>query len=298
MCVMTIEQVKGLDIVDYLSSLKQEPQKISGNHYWYLSPFRDERTPSFKVNRKLNRWFDFAEGRGGNLVDLGILLHGCSVKEFLTRISDRNLPLTKQVAQIVQTAKETADHPIIIQSTFAISSYPLINYLHERKIQLDVAEKYLCEARYSVGEKQYYSLAFKNDAGGYELRNKNFKGSSSPKDTTFIDNGSTEVAVFEGFFNFLSYQSIRHNQEAKESNFLILNSTSFFEKSLPKMQDHQGVRLFLDNDKTGNKFTQLAQSLDKEKFSDERKLYQKYDDLNDWLMNMGKSQKQQLRTKL
>jgi hypothetical protein len=286
---MTIEQVKKLDIVDYLSSQKQEPQKISGNHYWYLSPFRDERTPSFKVNRKLNRWFDFGEGKGGNLVDLGTLLHGCSVKEFLGRMSDGDIHLTKQV---MQTGKEAADNGIIIQSTFAISSYPLINYLHERKIPLQVAQKYVCEARYSIGEKLYYALAFKNDAGGYELRNKNFKGSSSPKDTTFIDKGSKEVAVFEGFFDFLSYQSIQHKQQVREPSFLILNSTSFFEKSLSKMQQHQRVRLFLDNDKTGNKFTQLAQSIDKEKFRDERGLYQGYNDLNDWVINMGKSQKQ------
>ncbi|RYF90655.1 MAG: DNA primase, partial [Chitinophagaceae bacterium] len=211
--------------------------KISGNHYWYLSPFRDERTPSFKVNRKLNRWFDFAEGKGGNLVDLGTQLHRCTVKEFLQRLSSETFHIPQQVQQ---AAKEAADNRVIILSILRISSYPLINYLHERRIQLKVAEKYLCEARYSIGDKMYYSLAFKNDAGGYELRNKNFKGSSSPKDTTFIDNGAKEVAVFEGFFNFLSYQCIQHNQEVKDTNFLILNSTSFFEKSLPKMQEHQG----------------------------------------------------------
>ena len=47
---MTIEQAKGLDIVDYLSEAGHLPQKVSGNHYWYYSPFRNERTPSFKVN--------------------------------------------------------------------------------------------------------------------------------------------------------------------------------------------------------------------------------------------------------
>lgn len=292
---MTIDQVKEVDIVDYLFSLQHEPQKISGNHYWYLSPFREERTPSFKVNRKLNRWFDFAEGKGGNLVDLGTRLHGCSVKELLARITDGNVQLTKGVTQ---TAKEASNNPVIIHSTFAIRSYPLISYLHERRIKLEVAEKYLCEARYSIGDKVYYSLAFKNDAGGYELRNKNFKGSSSPKDTSFIDNGSNEVVVFEGFFNFLSYHAINDNHQVKEPNFLILNSTSFFEKSLSKMQEHQQVRLFLDNDKTGHKFTQQAVALDKEKFSDERKLYQKYGDLNDWLINMGKSQKHYLKQKL
>ena len=292
---MTVEQVKNLDIVDYLSKLSKEPQKVSGNHYWYLSPFRDERTPSFKVNRKLNRWFDFAEGKGGNLVDLGTLLHRCSVKDFLQLASQDSYQSIKQVQPGL---KEAIDNPVIIQSIFAISSYPLINYLHQRRIEFQVAEKYLCEARYSIGDKTYYSLGFKNDAGGYELRNQNFKGSSSPKDSTFIDNASKDLAVFEGFFNFLSYQSLHHERQVPEHNFLILNSTSFFEKSLPKMQEHQRVRLFLDNDKTGNKYTEQAQSIDKEKFQDERRLYQKYDDLNDWLINIGKAQKQHLWHKL
>ncbi|HZH97190.1 MAG TPA: toprim domain-containing protein, partial [Flavisolibacter sp.] len=272
---MTIEQVKKLDIVDYLSSQKQEPQKISGNHYWYLSPFRDERTPSFKVNRKLNRWFDFAEGKGGNLVDLGTLLHRCSVSAFLQRLDNGSLSIQKQAP--TSLARDD-DNQIKILSTFSVNSYPLMKYLRERKIPAEIANKYLSEVRYQIGDKTYYALGFKNDAGGYELRNQNFKGSSSPKDTTFIDNGAKEVAVFEGFFNFLSYCTINPHQQLQEPNYLILNSASFFEKSLPKMQEHQGVRLFLDNDKTGNKFTELAQSIDKEKFGDERKLYQKYND--------------------
>lgn len=292
---MTIEQARNLDIVDYLSKAGHEPQKISGNHYWYFSPFRKERTPSFKVNRKLNRWFDFADGKGGNFVDLGIQLHGCSVSEFLRRLENGVVPIAKQTAKLLSIEE---DNQIKIVSDFSISSYPLIRYLQQRRIPNEIAEKYLREVRYQINDKTYYALGFKNDAGGYELRNQNFKGSSSPKDSTYIDNGAKDLTVFEGFFNFLSYQSMYYKQQVPEHNFLILNSTSFFEKSLSKMQEHRQVRLFLDNDKTGNKYTQLAQSIDKEKFHDERHLYLKYDDLNDWLINIGKSQKQYLKHKL
>ena len=61
------------------------------------------------------------------------------------------------------------------------------------------------------------------------------------------------------------------------------------------MHEHQQVHLFLDNDHTGQKFTERALNLDDEKFKDQRKLYQNYDDLNDWLVNMGKSQRQHFR---
>lgn len=292
---MTIEQVKALDMVDYLSRQGYEPKKISGHHYWYHSPFRNERTPSFKVNRMLNRWFDFAEGKGGNLIDFGIRLHGCSVTEFLQNLSSGAIDLPKHA-----TKKGTAaeDGAITVLAAFSITSYPLINYLHERRISLGVAAHYLQEVHYRIGDKTFYALGFKNDAGGYELRNRNFKGSSSPKETTFIDNGSKELTVFEGFFDFLSYLSILQKKQAHVPNYLILNSTSFFEKSLSKMQEHRQVGLFLDNDKTGSKYTELALSLDKERFTDERSLYQQFGDLNDWLLKVGKTQRRQPRPRL
>ena len=36
-------------MIDYLSKLGYQPAKIKNNDYWYLSPLREERTPSFKV---------------------------------------------------------------------------------------------------------------------------------------------------------------------------------------------------------------------------------------------------------
>ena len=80
-----------IDLVDFLSNLGYTPQKVRNNDYWYLSPLRNEKTPSFKVNRKLNVWFDFGEGKGGNLVDFGMQYFKCSVSEVLTRLSQNNI---------------------------------------------------------------------------------------------------------------------------------------------------------------------------------------------------------------
>jgi DNA primase len=66
----SIEEVKNTDIVDYLSSLGINPAKVSRNSYWYFSPFRDETTLSFKVNRNINR-YDFGEGKASILLILG-----------------------------------------------------------------------------------------------------------------------------------------------------------------------------------------------------------------------------------
>ena len=68
---LSCEQAKLIDLVDYLSSLNYHPQKVHNQDYWYLSPLRQERTASFKVNKKLNVWFDFGLGKGGDIIDFG-----------------------------------------------------------------------------------------------------------------------------------------------------------------------------------------------------------------------------------
>jgi hypothetical protein len=56
---MTIKEAKNIDMVTYLSMMGLEPAKVTGVNYWYYSPLRSEQTPSFKINRCLNRWYDF-----------------------------------------------------------------------------------------------------------------------------------------------------------------------------------------------------------------------------------------------
>ena len=53
---MNISEAKQIRIVDYLRLLGHEPKNARGGQYWYLSPFREEKTPSFKVNDRLNEW--------------------------------------------------------------------------------------------------------------------------------------------------------------------------------------------------------------------------------------------------
>lgn len=235
-------------MVDYLTSLGFKPQKILRNNYWYLSPLRNETDPSFKVNRNMNRWYDFGEGKGGNLIDFGVLYHKCSVSEFLKKINtsfpfgQQNLPTNIE--------DEEAKKIRVIQAK-EISSLVLMRYLHQRRIPLDIATKFCKEIDFESYSKKYYAIGFKNDAGGYELRNEKFKGSSSPKDITLIKNDVENVSVFEGFFNFLSYLTIHQKQEQPATDFLILNSASFFDKSLPLMQSYKHKHLFLDCDTTG-----------------------------------------------
>jgi len=284
---VSCEEARQIDMVSYLSSLGHEPTKIRFFDYWYLSPLRQEKTPSFKVNRKLNRWYDHGSGKGGNLIDFAILYNDCTVGEFLGNIS-YNFFLHQPAFLHVEHAKKEKEPCITVISEHSLTSFTLLRYLYQRRISVQTAERFCREVVYEINGRKYFAIGFKNNAGGYELRNPFFKGSSTPKDITTIKTGAKDVAVFEGFFDFLSFKTIHQNEAPAKSNILVLNSLSFFEKARPFLEQHDAINLYLDRDKSGQNSTRYALSLST-KYKDKSDLYKHYKDLNDWMMNIGKS---------
>jgi len=291
---LSLGEAKEMDMVEYLSRLGYKPTKIRKVDYWYLSPLRDEKTPSFKVNRKLNRWYDHGLGKGGNLIDFAILYGNCTIGEFLQKLNGDfsfHQPVFHQ-PEPLKTEKK-----LNILQEYSISSFALLRYLEQRRIPIDIADRFCREVRYELNDKIYYGIGFKNDSGGYEIRNPYFKASSSPKDITTIKNKAEEAIVFEGFIDFLSFMAIHNNQPASESDFVILNTVSFFERARPFMEQHASIRLYLDRDTTGQNYSHYALSLS-DKYRDESSLYEHHKDFNDWVMNIGKSQKKKVNKKL
>lgn len=294
---LSIEEARQIDLIDYLSKLGYQPAKVRSHDYWYLSPLREEKTPSFKVNKKLNRWYDHGLGKGGNMIDFAIQYHNCTVSELLQQLSNVFSFHQPVIQQPNEQLKEIEEGKIRIIKEGTLSSFPLFRYLQQRKIPIDLAERFCKEVKYELNGKEFFGIGFKNNSGGYEIRNPYFKASSSPKDITTFDNSSKEAAVFEGFTDFLSFMAIHQNQQQIISDFVILNSVSFFEKARPFMEEHEGIKLYLDRDTTGQDYSQYALSLSK-KYKDESHLYKFYKDLNDWLINFGKSQRKNLGLKL
>lgn len=274
---ITCEQVRQYDLVGFLASMGIEPAYIKGHNFWYISPFRPERTPSFKINRQRNRWYDFGEGCGGNLIDFAIRFNQCTVAELLQMIASDNIPF-RTMAKLPATAP--LENSLTVISDHQLTSLALLSYLRSRMIPLTIAEAYCREVRYRIGGRSYFAIGFANDAGGYELRNEYFKGSSSPKTFTSFCKGRNKIAVFEGFFNFLSFIAITPLSDGID--YLVLNSLSMFERARAHMESYAEVHLYLDNNRSGKNCCRYALSLS-DRYIDQSGLYQKYEDLNDLL---------------
>jgi len=293
--INTTQAANQMDLVDYLDSLGYQPTKIRLHDYWYLSPFRTERTASFKVHRIKNIWYDHGEGIGGHLVDFGVRYHQCQVPEFLAMLSAQ-VPSLRPVSVSPVHSSIPAPNPLIVLEASPLHSLDLFHYLKSRRIDFQTANTYCRQIVFKLGEKTGRALGFLNDLGGYELRNAFFKGTSAPKAITSFRQGGQDLLVFEGFFDFLSYHTIQKNLSNAKSDFLILNSTAFFEKSKSLMDQYSAVRLFLDHDATGESRTKLGLTWGK-RYRDESGLYQGHKDFNEWIQSIGKSQKKPLLPK-
>ena len=293
---MSIAEVKRIDMVEYLERLGYKPAKIRNNDYWYLSPLRDEKTPSFKINRIKNVWYDHGIGKDGTLIDFGKLYYQCTVKDLLSKLENEKGIIVSFHPPKNPMAGEKKEHSIqpgkiTIISSAEINNQTLRNYLHGRQIPLEIARQFCREVRFELYGKKHLAIGFQNPGGGYELRNYYFKGSSTPKKARLIQQkDSSELTVFEGFFSFLSFQAIQQANTKLSvelpklhTDSLVLYSLSFFEKSRELMEKYDTVHLFLDRDKMGISKTEQALQWSG-KYIDQSRHYSKFKDLNECLV--------------
>ncbi|HNP07157.1 MAG TPA: toprim domain-containing protein [Cyclobacteriaceae bacterium] len=279
---LSYSEAKRIPITDYLSGLGFEPAKVRGVDHWYHSPFREERTPSFKVNTHMNLWYDHGTGEGGSILDLGAKLHQCTLQEFLEKLSqgNHNVSLHRQPLHI-----EKPKSKLEVISVKVLADQDLIHYLNSRGIDIEIARKYCKEVEFRIGPKMYCAIGFPNQSGAYELRNRWFKGSSSPKDISFINNEAEKLSVLEGFIDFLSVVQLDHSafkKLTKDSDFLVLNSLRLLNRSLPILQSHKEVNMFLDNDLAAKEAKDGLQDKGVQ-FHDASILYRENKDVNEYL---------------
>jgi hypothetical protein len=295
--VLSLSRIRELDLAYLLDMLGHEPvaRKKNDTDYWYLSPLRNERTASFHVDRAANEWYDFGLMAGGNPVDFLLRYHQCSIAELLERMNVSFSPHQLYLfEQELHEGRVGSDSKLVVKEVRPLYAYPLKNYLHERSIPIAVADAFCKEISYEINGRSYYGIGFQNDAGGWEIRNQNFKQSSAPKDITCLGSGAGAAHVFEGFMDFLSYRTLHLYEDPKSVDYVVLNGAGLFDRALPFLESHSRVHLWLDRDMTGLAYRDYALSLGG-RFVDESGRYEKFKDLNDWLRHKGEVKKPVLK---
>lgn len=273
----TIQAIKHLSIRVYLAEQGLHPTKDNPRYGLYLSPLRKEHTPSFKEDYVQNLWYDFGLGAGGSIIDLVMRLERCDFTQALRLLGNGErtpiaVPVPSSVLPTVPALRLLSDIPL---------HHPaLVGYLSSRGIDPIIASACCREVHYAVGERNYFAVGFRNDAGGWELRSEHFKGCVSPKHITTIDNRSDTVVAFEGFMDFLSFLSMKKQLQA---DAVVLNSLVHLPKAIPFLERHATIHAFFDNDNAGRKATaELNRLCPNSTVIDRSHLYREHKDLNEY----------------
>ena len=255
--------IKRYPIVEYLERKGIKPVRRTPSYALYRSPLREETHPSFKVDTQKNLWIDYAESRGGSIIDLCMRLEGCTLSEAICRLgqnaSDKGtysslndfVPNNSQPVMAVNGARR------LIEISDTLPPYFQEYLTKVRCINLEKAMPFLKCISYEVRSRLYQAIGFANLSGGYELRDdKTFKGTIAPKDITPIFTDRAEpVCIFEGFMDFLSFLSMK---EEITNHCLVMNSVSNVARTIRYLNDRHltHIRAFLDNDEAGRRAVQ------------------------------------------
>lgn len=280
---MNIQHIKQISITDYLQRQGYMPVQIKGINHWYCSPFRKERTPSFKVNTERNQWYDFGTGEHGDILDLVCTLHHCDMAEALQGTPLRTSPFS------FGGKKDSPEYKLEFLSGELLTNPHLLGYISERGINSAIANEFCYEINYRNAGRLFYAIGFANDAGGWEIRSPYFKGCVAPKAIITFSRGSNRLQIFEGFMDFLSWQTLHPSSTC---DAIVLNSLALLPRIKEQMMGYREVESFLDNDDPGHKsFAVLKQMFPQ--IVDGAARYRAHKDLNEWLVAQSKVKEKQ-----
>ena len=145
-----------IGIREYLLRRGLHPHRETATHGMFLSPLREERTPSFSVRYDKGLWYDFGLDEGGTLLQLVMRLEGGGMAEAIRHL--RKEAANEVPFQPLPTASPREDSPLRILSVGTIRHPALIGYLRERGIDPTVAGALCREVHYAVGERRFFAI--------------------------------------------------------------------------------------------------------------------------------------------
>ena len=284
---MNCSEAKNISIRAVLESFSLFPSNENSRTAFYLAIDREEKTPSLSVDFSKNTAFDFGTGKSYDSISIVQTMKKCSVSDALKYLEQFNFSFQEQNLKLENLPK---GYEII--EVKKIQHPALLDYLKNRYVEDQ--KKWVEEMHYRMNDKNHFGIGFKNDSGGYEIRNAYSKICLGKKDITSIKNDSKDVRIFEGFFDFLSFKKVENYLEKQRSDYIILNSVFMINKIKNDLGNYQNIELYFDNDDAGTRAVEIIKT-DLKNAEDCRILYSSFKDLNDWLIQNNPTEERQVK---
>lgn len=137
--------------------------KRAGANYKGLSPFNDEKTPSFVVSPSKGIWKDFSSGKGGSMVTFVMEIEHCSYPEAIRHIA-KKYGIEIEETQLSPQAKQEADER---ESLYVVTEYAaqwFREQLHQTPEGRNVGLTYFRQRGFSDATIEKFGLGYSPEA--------------------------------------------------------------------------------------------------------------------------------------
>jgi DNA primase len=282
--VKDIDKLRKIPIINILRKLSIDAVEKKKDQFWFRPQWREERTASAKCENNL--FYDFGEGYGGNAVDYVMKHFAIDFMQAVKWLRNEEITFSFDPPKKSELINAKKKNTYCIKSVQPLKNQILVDYLKSRKMNIDVCKKYLFQVFYTVTNKDYFAVGFKNDKGHFEIRNKYAKLALGTKWFSWINKCNSSIIVLESWSDFISLLTLYPKYELSK-DFLILNSLSMLSKTDEVLLNYSEIFWALDNDAAGSKATENCL----EKWNNElvvskdvRCLFQGSKDLNEYLV--------------
>ncbi len=144
----------------------------AGREWKGLSPFNQEKTPSFFVNDQKAMWFDFSSGKNGNIFDFLMLTEGVSFPEAVERLANQAgvpLPVMTREAQAQEERRKTLHDIVELAAKFFEATLASRNGARGRGYLLDRGLHAATQLKFRLGYALPDQYALKEHLGALKI---------------------------------------------------------------------------------------------------------------------------------
>tara|TARA_B100001057_G_scaffold355453_1_gene357464 strand:+ start:14398 stop:16329 length:1932 start_codon:yes stop_codon:yes gene_type:complete len=164
--------------------------KKSGANYKGLSPFTNEKTPSFIVSPSKQIWKDFSSGKGGNVIAFLMEHEQFNYPESIRYLANK---YNIEIIETVETS-ENIEERNERESLFIINNFAL-SYFQDKLSEKEEINKYLLDRGLSPTTIKNFNLGYSIDSQNNFYKKANSKGYSDDylKETGLVIAGENKM---------------------------------------------------------------------------------------------------------
>ena len=157
--------------------------KKSGANYKGLSPFTNEKTPSFVVSPSKQIWKDFSSGKGGNVIAFLMEHEQFNYPESIKYLANK---YNIEIIETIQTS-ENIEERNERESLFIINNFASL-YFQEKLFEKEEINKYLLDRGLSPNTIKNFNLGYSIDSQNnfYKKANENGYSDEYLKETGLV----------------------------------------------------------------------------------------------------------------